>query len=67
MDAVKDRVLRSIEAQATRELTRLASEFARAASAEKEELLAALEFERWLADSCREAACSTTERADPEW
>ena len=55
MDAARDRILRSIEAEARREVAHLAGEFARAASAEKEELLAALEYERWLADSCREA------------
>lgn len=54
MDSRKDRVLRAIEAEARREVAHLAGEFARAASAEKEELLAALEFERWLADSCEE-------------
>ena len=55
MDPVKDEILRSIEAEARREVARLAGEFARAASAEKEELFTALDFERWLADSCREA------------
>ena len=44
----------------------LAGEFARAASAEKEELLAALEFERWLADSCREATDPTGQGVESE-
>ena len=61
MDAVKDQILRNIEAEARREAAHLAGEFARAASAEKEQLLAALEFERWLADSCREV----TDPSDP--
>ena len=55
MDTAKDRILRNMEAEARREAAHLAGEFARAASAEKEELFAALKFERWLADSCREA------------
>ena len=35
-------------------MAHLAGEFAHAASAKKEVILAALEYERWLADSCRE-------------
>jgi hypothetical protein len=50
----KKRKLQEIEAKARREAAYLAGEFARAASAEKEEILAALELERWLAQSCRE-------------
>ena len=59
MDAARDQILRNIEAEARREVVHLAGEFARAASADKEELLAALEFERWLADSCREVTDSS--------
>ena len=54
MQAVKERILRVIEAKARREAEYLAGEFARAASDEKEAILAALEIERWLAESCRE-------------
>lgn len=54
MDPAKNLTLRSIEAEARREVAHLAGEFARVPSTEKEKLLAALEFERWLADSCRE-------------
>lgn len=49
-DMILDRILRRSE----REAAYLAGEFARAASEEKEQLLAALEIERWLAESCRE-------------
>ena len=35
-----------------REAAHLAGEFARAASEEREEILAALEFEQWLAQAC---------------
>ena len=51
----KDYLLRVIEAKAWREVERLAGEFARNAAADREAILAGLEFERWLAMSCREA------------
>ena len=54
MDPVKKQILRAIEAKAQREVEHLAGEFARAASGEREEIFAALEIERWLAESCRE-------------
>ena len=52
---LKDRMLMLIEAQARRRLGELAGELARSASGEREDILAGIEFERWLADSCREA------------
>ncbi len=52
MTAEKQQMLRTIEARARREAKYLAGEFARAASAEREDLLAALELERWLAEAC---------------
>ena len=55
MQAAKERILRLIEAKARLRTGQLAGQLVRAASTDKEELLAALEFERWLADSCREA------------
>jgi hypothetical protein len=51
----KDDLLREIEARALREAEYLAGEFARAASGERGAILAGLEFERWLALSCRQA------------
>ena len=51
----KDHLLRAIEAKAWREVERLAGEFARNPAADREAILAGLEFERWLAVSCREA------------
>ncbi len=48
----KEQMLLAIEARARREAEYLAGEFARAASAEREDLLAALELERWLAEAC---------------
>ena len=53
MQTAKEHILRLIEARAQQEAEYLAGEFARAASAEREEILAALEVERWLAQSCR--------------
>jgi hypothetical protein len=55
MTDAKDHMLRAIEASARREAKCLASEFARAASEQKEAILASLEIERWLATSCRDA------------
>ena len=54
MQTMKQHILRGIEARARQEAECLAGEFARAASEEKEAVLAALEFEQWLAESCRE-------------
>jgi len=53
---IKDVILKRIQRQAQVEAERLAGEFARAASEEKEAILAGLEFEKWLAEACREAA-----------
>jgi hypothetical protein len=55
MNDAKDHMLRAIESGARREAECLAGELAYAASVEKEAILAALEFERWLATSCRDA------------
>ena len=50
----KDILLNSIRRKAEQEARLLAGEFARAASKDREELLAALQFEQWLAQSCAE-------------
>ena len=55
MQVDKDHLLREIEARALREAEYLAGEFARSAGADREAILAGIEFERWLAFSCREA------------
>jgi hypothetical protein len=52
---VKDLALRVVETRARTRLGKLAGELARAPSEEKEDILAGIEFERWLADSCRDA------------
>lgn len=49
---VKNHILRGIRDRARAEAAHLAGEFARAASEEKETILAGLEFEKWLAESC---------------
>ncbi|MBN2561019.1 MAG: hypothetical protein JXQ75_08825 [Phycisphaerae bacterium] len=54
MESWKDLRIREIEARAEREAAYLAGEFARAASEERELILAALEGERWLAESCQD-------------
>ena len=52
---VKDVILKRIRNRAIEEAEHLAGEFARAASEEKEAILAGLEFEKWLAEACQEA------------
>jgi len=54
MNEVKDMILKALCKRAEREAARLAGEFARAAAEEKEAILAALEFEQWLAVSCQQ-------------
>ena len=52
MSELKDQMIRLIKYKAEQDVAELAGEFARAASEEKEDILAALEFEKWLAESC---------------
>ena len=52
MRNIKEQLLRGIEAKATRRTGRLASELVRARSRDKELILAELEHQRWLADTC---------------
>ena len=52
MDENKNALLRAIEARAVRRLGRLAGELVRARSEDKELMLAELEFQRFLAESC---------------
>ena len=49
----KDMLLRVVEVKARRRVAQLACQFVRAQSRDREMILAAMEFERWLADSCR--------------
>jgi len=56
---VKDLALRRVQQQALV----LAGEFARAASEEKEGILAALEFEKWLAEACLDALPEPADRS----
>ena len=51
---VKRQILRLIQARAEAEAADLAAEFVRATGEEREAILAGLEFERWLAETCRE-------------
>ena len=48
----KDSLIEVIRRKAEHEAGRLAGEFARAASEEKEAILAELELEQWVARSC---------------
>jgi len=51
---IQNFLLDEVRRRSEREARRLAGEFARAASEEKEAILAELEIEQWLAESCRD-------------
>ena len=50
----KDAMLDAVRRKAEAEAAYLAGEFVRAAADEKEAILAALQFEQWLAQACRD-------------
>ena len=52
MSELRDQMIRLIQYKAEQDAAELAGEFARAASEEREDILAALEFEKWLAETC---------------
>ena len=52
---IEDVILVRIQRQAEARARILAGEFARAASQDKEAILAELEFEKWLAEACLDA------------
>ena len=54
MDMNKDKILEQIRQRALREARQLAGQFARAASEDREAILASLEFEQWLAEASGE-------------
>jgi len=53
-DWMKEVMLEAARRRSEREAARLAGEFARAASEEREAILASLEFEKWMAQACRD-------------
>lgn len=52
---MKDILVATIPRRAEQEARHLAGEFLRAASEEKEQILAQLEYEKWLAETCWES------------
>jgi hypothetical protein len=54
MRDIKHMLLDVIEARATRRAGRLASELVYAESEDRESIHAELEFQKWLAESCRD-------------
>ncbi|MFC1766373.1 hypothetical protein ACFL6U_30385 [Planctomycetota bacterium] len=52
MGEVKDQIIALIQYKAEQDLADLSIEFARAPSEEKEEILAAMEFERFISECC---------------
>lgn len=57
---IKQAILAAILRRSEAEAAILAGEFVRAAEQEREAVLAALEFEQWMAESCRD--CLSHER-----
>ena len=54
MSKLKNRIVELIGEQAEQEAAQLAGEFARAASEDREQILAQLQYEQWLAETCWE-------------
>ena len=54
MGELKDRIIRLIEQNAAKKVSDLAGEYVRAKPEEKEAIIAAIEVERCLAESCQE-------------
>ncbi len=54
MGELKDRIIRLIEQNASRKVSELSGEYVRAKSGHKEAILAAIDVERTLAESCRQ-------------
>ena len=52
MNRITDQMIKLIKYKAEQDAAELAGEFARAPTEAKEDILAALEFEKWLAESC---------------
>ena len=52
MSKLKDRMVRLIQQDAAEKMAAYAAEMIHAAPEEKEQILAGLEFERWLAQAC---------------
>ena len=54
MTKLKDQMVRLIQQDAAENMAAFAAEMIRVAPEEKEQILAGLEFERWLEQACRE-------------
>ena len=54
MGELKEQIIRLIEQNAAKQVAELAHDFVRAKSGQKEAIVAGIEFERWLSESCRE-------------
>ncbi len=53
MSELKDQIVRLIEQDAMAKVAAMASGYPHARPEEREEILAGIEFEQWLADTCR--------------
>jgi hypothetical protein len=53
MSELKDQIVRLIEQDAMARVAAMARSYPHAGPEEQEEILAGIEFEQWLADTCR--------------
>jgi len=54
MRKLKDQIIQLIEADSREKVAAFSTAFARTRSEEKETLLAAMDFERWMAEICHD-------------
>jgi len=54
MTKLKEQILRCIASDAARKVADLSNRYVHAAPAEREEIQAGIDIERWLSESCRE-------------
>ena len=54
MGELKNRIIRLIEQDAAKKVSKLSGEYVRAKSGQKEAVAAGIEVERYLAESCQE-------------
>ena len=60
MSKLTEQIIRLIEQDAAKKVSKLSGEYIRAKSDEKEAILAAIETERWVSDSCNECLEDTS-------
>jgi hypothetical protein len=62
MTNLEDQILRVIAARAAKNVVTLVGQYCKAEAEEKEAILAGIEFERWLAETCGECLAGSEDR-----